>query len=250
MESFKIKVSLVIIMSILSVTQASEELSFDVSADYSGKYIWRGQNITDEEVFQPSINAVYGGLTAGIWGNLETTGVNDESGEFTEWDFYFDYTGQITDFEGISYSVGTIYYHFPSTVGDTTEIYGGLGFDLPLNPAITVYYDVDEVDGFYAAASAGYSKDRIAELSPETPIGMDISFNIGWGDEDYTSAYWSVGDSEFQDLTIQIAFPMELQGWTVSPGLNYISVMGEDLREADGQSSDYFFAGINVAKSF
>ena len=50
---------------------ADDEIGFELTADYFGKYIWRGQNLSDDPVFQPGISATYGNLTAGIWCNLD-----------------------------------------------------------------------------------------------------------------------------------------------------------------------------------
>ncbi len=52
---------------------AENEIGFELTTDYSGKYIWRGQNLSDDPVFQPGISATYGNFTAGIWGNLDLT---------------------------------------------------------------------------------------------------------------------------------------------------------------------------------
>ena len=160
---------------------AEDKIDFEITADYFGKYIWRGQNLSDDPVFQPGLSASYKGLTAGVWGNLETTSINNNSGKFTEWDYSLDYSGDFPGLKGIGYSVGLINYHFPSVVGDTTEFYWGLNFDLPLSPSVTVYHDIDEVKGTYASFGLSYSIDRIAELTPDIPMGMEISASLGFG---------------------------------------------------------------------
>ncbi len=58
------------------------EIEFEVTADFFSKYIWRGQKLNDDPVFQPGISATYGNLTAAIWGNLDLTNYNDRSGDF------------------------------------------------------------------------------------------------------------------------------------------------------------------------
>ena len=77
---------------------AEDKIDFEVTADYFGKYIWRGQNLSDDPVFQPGISFSYKGLTAGLWGSLETTSINNNSGEFTEWDYSLDYSGEFPGF--------------------------------------------------------------------------------------------------------------------------------------------------------
>ena len=61
---------------------AEEKVEFELTGDFNGKYIWRGQNLVDDPVFQPGLSAGYQGFTVGIWGNLETTNINRNSGEF------------------------------------------------------------------------------------------------------------------------------------------------------------------------
>lgn len=232
---------------------AEDKLEFEVTADYFGKYIWRGQNLSDDPVFQPGISVSYKGLTAAFWGSLETTGINKNAGEFTECDLSLDYSGDFPGLEGIGYSVGVINYHFPSIIGDTTEVYWGLNFDLPLNPSITVYHDTEVVKGgIYASFALSHSIDKIFELAPDMPVGMDISMSLGLGNSAYNKNYWGVNRNGLNDLAISIAFPTEIKGWTLSPSLNYVTLLDEGIRASNTfrPESDYFFFGIGISKSF
>jgi len=231
---------------------AEDKIDFEITADYFGKYIWRGQNLSDDPVFQPGLSASYKGLTAAIWGSLETTSINDNSGEFTEWDYSLDYSGDFPELKGVGYSVGLINYHFPSVAGDTTEFYWGLNFDLPLSPSITVYHDIDEVKGTYASFGLSHSVDKIAELTPDMPVGMEISASLGFGGSSYNESYWGVKKDKLNDLAISISFPTEIAGWTLSPSLNYVTLLSDSIRASDSFSSesDYFFVGISLSKSF
>ena len=94
---------------------AEDEIGFELTTDYSGKYIWRGQNLSDDPVFQPGISATYGNFTAGIWGNLDLTNINDRNGNFLEMDYYLAWSDDLSDLEGVGYSVGLIYYDFPGS---------------------------------------------------------------------------------------------------------------------------------------
>ena len=175
---------LIVVLSVLlcgtGAVSADDGIDFEVTADFFSKYIWRGQNLDDDPVFQPGLSASYKGLTAAIWGNLEMTNINGNSGDFSEVDYSLDYSGAIPGIKGIGYCVGVIYYDFPgTTVKDTTEIYWGLNFDLPLNPSITVYHDVDEAEGSYISLAASHSIEKIIELSPEIPLGYRCKHGMG-----------------------------------------------------------------------
>ena len=232
---------------------AENEIGFELTVDYFGKYIWRGQNLSDDPVFQPGLSMSYGNLTAGIWGNMDLRNINGNSGDFSEVDYSLDYSSTFADIEGVGYSVGVIYYDFPGTaVKDTTELYWGLNFDLPLSPSITVYHDVDEAEGSYVSLAFGHSIERIAELGPDIPIGMEIGTSLGWGSGSYNKYYWGTEQSKLQDLTFSLAFPMEIAGWSLTPSLNYVTLVSDDIRDTDvyGTDSDFFFAGVSLSKSF
>jgi len=232
---------------------AEDKIDFEITADYFGKYIWRGQNLSDDPVFQTGISAGYKGLTAAIWGNLELTNINGNSGDFSEVDYSLDYSGAIPGIEGVGYCVGVIYYDFPGTiVKDTTEIYWGLNFDLPLNPSVTVYHDVDEAEGSYISLAFGHSLEKVAKLGPDLPVGMEIGASLGWGSGSYDKYYWGTDQSKLNDLAFSVSFSIEIAGWTVAPSLNYITLLSDDIRDTDayGTDSDFFFAGISLSKSF
>jgi len=245
-------VSFILMVFVTNEVYATVAIDFEFSADYVSKYIWRGQNLVDDSVFQPALSASYKGLTAAIWGNLETTSINNNSGEFTEWDYSLDYSGDLPGIEGIGYSIGLINYHFPSVVGDTTEFYWGLNFDVPLSPSITLYHDIDEIKGTYASFGLSHSIDKIAELGPDIPVGMEVAAGLAWGSSGYNEGYWGLDESKLNDLTLSISFPVEIGGWTLVPSMNYITLLSDDIRDTDAYDtdSDYFLVSIGLSKSF
>ena len=100
-----IKRKLFIAIAVISVLRAGssfadEEISFDLTVDHFGKYIWRGQNLDDDIVLQPGISANYNGLTVGIWGSMELTKINNCRNEITEFDFSLDYSGVMPGLSG------------------------------------------------------------------------------------------------------------------------------------------------------
>jgi len=249
------KVAVMLSVSVLLGTSvyAEQTVGVDVSADFFGKYVWRGQNLNDSTVFQPGIGVTYGGLTGSIWGNLDMTAENDNRYDFTEYDYAIDYSSSVPGIDGVDFSIGAIYYRFPSVKpSSTTEVYWGFSFDLPLSPSLTVYHDVDEADGTYVTAGIGHSFEKVFELSSELPVGMDVGASVGWGDSGYNDYYWGVDNSKMNDLTLSVSFPMEVAGWTVAPSVHYVTLLSSDIRSSDtyDKKSDYLFAGISLSKSF
>ena len=243
----------VVLLSIVGLAQAEDKISFDVSADYFGKYIWRGQNLNDDPVFQPGASLGWNGFTAAWWASMDTTKINGNNGEFTEHDWSLDYSGDAPFVDGVGFSVGVINYYC-SSVEDTTEVYWGFGFDLPLSPTVTVYHDVDDIKGTYASFGIGHSIEKIAELTPDIPIGMEIGASLGWGSASYNKGYWgtAIDSDKLNDLALSLAFPVEIGGLTVTPSLNYVTLVNGSIRKTDtfDKASDYFFAGIGISKSF
>lgn len=224
-----------------------------LSMDYVGKYIWRGQNLQDDSAFQPSVSLTYGGLTAAIWGNLEMSNYNDNDGEITEVDYSLDYTTPIPGMEILSASVGVINYTFPNTeLDDTTEIYGGFTLGIPLNPSIKLYRDVDDADGTYIAFGLSHSIEKIGEIAPDMPVGLTLSASMGWGSSAYNKFYWGLDDESCSDLTLKLGFPITIGEWTLTPNLNYVTLVDSDIRRSDAfdSASDYFFAGVNLSRQF
>jgi uncharacterized protein (TIGR02001 family) len=237
--------------------QAEESsMSVDVSLDFYSKYVWRGQLINDDYAFQPGISVTFDKLTLGIWGSVDMTDYTGNEWEFIEYDYYADYTTTIA--EGVDLSVGVINYYFPSGE-DTTEIYAGLAFDLPLSPSVTIYNDVDEVNGSYVSFAVGHSVDEIASLGDGMPVGMELGASLGWGSKSYNRSYWGAPatSSSLNDLTLSLAFPIGAGSWTVTPSVNYVTLMDSDVRASDAfatnssnDKSDYFFTGISFSTSF
>ena len=261
--------AMVCVLGLTAIAAADEpSLSTSVSVDFMSKYIWRGQLISDDYAFQPSVGVSYGGLSASLWGNMDLTdyrkfhalGEEASAGEFSEYDWTIGYADKIPGSDILKYSVGVIYYYFPSLTddGDTMEVYAGLGLDMPLSPTLTVYRDVDEADSTYAAFSVSHSIEKIFELSPDMPVGMTASASAGWGNAAYNKFYWGgLNESSLQDLTVSVGFPIPILGWTFTPSINYVTLLDSDVRKADtyatsgkNDGSDYFFTGLTLSKSF
>ena len=238
------------------------KIGFEFTADFLSKYVWRGQALVDDWVFQPGVGVSYEGLSASFWGNLDMTDENGSNGEFSEIDLTLDYSGQFPGVDVLGYSVGMINYDFPvnGSADDTTEVYAGLSLDVPASPSVTFYRDVDETkDGAYISVGVGHSFEDVFELGPDTPVGMDIGATLGWGNTAYNKFYWGAAPDgstiggEMNDLVLTVAFPFELAGLSFSASVNYVTLVGDDIRKTDayGKSrDDNIVAGIGFSAGF
>jgi hypothetical protein len=238
------------------------EIGFELTADFFSKYVWRGQNLVDDWVFQPGVSATYGGLHASFWGNLDLTDENGSNGEFSEIDLTLDYSGQFPGVDILGYSIGMINYDFPvnGAADDTTELYAGISLDAPASPSVTFYHDVDEAkDGTYISVGVGHSFEKVFELGPDTPVGVDIGATLGWGNTAYNKFYWgatpngSTIGGEMNDLVLSVAFPFELAGLSFTASANYVTLLGDDIRKTDAYGKgkdDNLIAGIGFSAGF
>lgn len=250
----RLALSAAVLLAGAGVRQArAEEPTFGITVDYAGKYIWRGQRLVDDPVLQPAVSATAGNLTASVWGNMELTNINGNSGDFSEVDYSIDYSAELEGIEGVSWSVGAIYYDFPGTdAPDTAEIYGGLGFDMPLNPSVTLYRDIDEADGTYVAGSVSHSVEEIGRIGDELPVGLEVGASLGWGSGLYNKYYWAAEQSKLNDLALWVNFPVRAGEWTVGPTVRYVTLVSDDIRDSDvyGTASDFLVAGVSLRRTF
>lgn len=223
--------------------------SVEASIGWSSAYVWRGQVLDDESVFWPSASFSIYGLTLGVWGNLEMTDVNGEEGNFTEVDLWAEYS---FDVGMVSIPVGIIYYYFPQLEGDaqdTAEVYTGVSFDVLLSPSLTIYYDFDEVEGFYITAGISHSF-ALPEMVKGVGTSLDLGASIGWGSDDYNEGYFGTSDAEFNDLTLSASLPISFADfWTLTPSIGYSYLLGSDIQDAVEDDSK-FYGGVSLAFSF
>jgi len=237
---------LFIVMLLIGLSNAilAEEPSFNFTTGVFSDYVWRGQRAVDGGVSQTSITAKWENLALTGWGNLDLTNKNDQSGNITEINGILDYSNELSD--GVGYSLGLIVYDFPhSDAPITTEIYAGLNFDVFLKPSIAIYRDIDEVDGTYASVGIEHTFENGC-------LPLTISSLVGWGDNDYNSAYWDKDKNNFNDFVLSLSTLIEVNDWKITPSISYISLIGEKVRDSKsfGEDSDFIVVGINFSLDF
>ena len=220
-------------------------ISQDVTV--SSLYLWRGMRIVDDPVLQPSVTAAYGGLSVGIWGNLDLGAANQRSGEFTELDYTVDYSFTAGK---SAISFGSVTYDFPTyQASSTTELYGSLGLAVPANPSITIYQDIDEAEGTYVSLGVGHSLPI-----PAWNTGLDLSASLGLGSGNHNRCYHGSDQTALSDITLGVGLPLTLgQGFTLTPKVVYNGIIDRGIRnlyDDAGKQTDHFMAAVSLAKSF
>lgn len=209
------------------------DISVGAGVDFYSKYIWRGQNLVDEPVLQPSAYVGIENFTASVWGNYALT--DDE--DWTELDYTFDYTTSLAfvspKLEKLSVSFGYIYYDFPHLPpnNDSQEVYAAIAADTLLSPSLAVYHDYDQGDGTYYEFSVAHSM-------PIEPLSLNLCATVGYNDGqwDFDSSFSNalLGASLTIPLTERIAF---------EPGIFYSAAL-------DSQYDDEFYGGFSMSVEY
>ena len=201
----------------------------DATADLYTKYIWRGQTLVDEPVFQPGAYVSIESFTASIWGNFTLT----DDKEWTELDYTFDYTASLEfinpELKGVSVSLGYIYYDFPnlSAGEDSQEIYAGIAVDTLLSPSFAVSHDYDQGDGTFYEFAAAHSL-------PIDKLSLNLSAAVGYND-----GQWDF-DSSFSSATFGASLTIPLtEKLSFEPGIFYSAAL-------DSQYDDEFYGGFSI----
>ena len=237
--------------------QAEDEKAWALSLDqtFSDKYVWRGQQLNGEGVNQGSADFSYdlgdmGTFGINVWYNLDLDNENDEAGNFSEVDYtvYWE-----KSYGAFTLGAGHIYYDFSEQnpgLGSTREVYVSVGYDTLLSPSVTVYYDYEDVDGFYVDFSIGHSFDLgVADMT------LDLGAHIGWADDDMTDAYYNGDGGGFSDYSITAAVNIPVtENITITPSVMYYALMADANSDDDANDDLYedddFVFGINVNFSF
>ena len=255
-----VMIVLIVTTTFLPAMAKDVVISVETEALVVSKYIWRGLEVNEDPVLQPSLTVAYGGFSFNIWGNMDLTDFGEDeciytsdcesrAGQFTEIDLTLDYSHS---FDKFTLGGGIISYQFPNwdESEDTHEVYVAMSYDCLLAPALTIYYDFDEVDGFYANFSVGHS------FAINDKVGVDLSGNIGYGDSDYNIAYFGVDDRALVDVNCSIALPFQVTDKiTITPMLNLTSVVDSDLRDSVESNSccdneTNIYGGVSVSFLF
>ena len=238
---------------------ARAQYSAGVDTAFVSKYIWRGQRLTNDLSFQPSLTVGAGGFAFNAWGTMDLTVVNPADGitipedpaaipgdndnglrgQFSEVDYTFSYDHS---FENVSLGTGVIFYTFPqrsSSFATTEEIYGSISFDsAPLAPSATLYIDIDETRagggnaGIYFLLAAGHS----IPTGSDVVTSLDLSASISFANSGFGSFYYGLEHSGAHDFNFTASVPITISdNWSFSTFITYSALLG-DYR--DGAFSD------------
>jgi hypothetical protein len=157
---------------------APSALSLEGSAGISTSYLWRGAELGNEgtPAFWGDVSGSSNGLTYGLW----VTGGDSQ----TEYDIYFDYSGEVS---GVGYSLGYVDYNYADGTSDFEETYYGLSYG---DASVTVY-DNSDADTSYTvfgyemgAYSLAYGDDDVNGSHTDVTYALNDSLSFTVSDSD------------------------------------------------------------------
>lgn len=199
-----------------------------VALDLNQGYVWRGITFNDGLVFQPSLDVrTAGGLGLNVWGNMDIDDYDGayEEGEFSEVDITLSYAREVG---AVTLGGGYLEYLYPHQTGGTNalagtrEVYLSLSSGLigDLSSTVCVYYDIDEIEDYYASLSLDY------EIDPEGPLGMGVGAQIGYAGEDMSAGE----DGGLHEYVIYGSVSYEIcETVGISANIGYVDSLDDDV---------------------
>lgn len=189
--------------------------------DFNSRYIFRGfdLNPNNKPVLQPSITFVLGksGLSVNVWGSFS---FEDKALHETDITLSYDFTG----LKNVSLSVGFIHYgwyfseDFTFKANTTQEFYLTAGLpNVPLKPTLSLYYDINNGDGFFASLGIGHGL-RLSE-----GLTLDLSASLN-----YNGGQWIEG-SGFSHFDFVASVPVTFGKISISPFVGAVLIMMEEV---------------------
>lgn len=231
---------------------------FEGNLSLSDAYIFRGVPQNENGVVQAdattSISAGdRGTLAFGAWGNMDLSNDTGDAvfpdgnkGEFSEIDLILSYARPIgsTDLE-----IGIIGYQFPNKVGSSTnELYVTGSWDLyGLAPALSLYWDWDQIDGVYLNGSVS----RGFEISEKT--SAEAGASLALSDSNHAKGYYASSGGGLGDARVHgnIAYAWD-EHTKFSASLNLSTIVDskyEDDLDAVGLETNNIWFALGVSWS-
>ena len=151
--------------------------------------VWRGLTFTNRPVLQPDFFAGYTHRrmtwTAGLWSNVElgqydgsselSQGGGRSSLDLTEIDWWVEGSRRVGS---AALTGGLTGYHYPNPAGmpssnNTLELYARAAAAGPLNPRLSLFWDVDAYQGVYAEVGLSH------RVPLNRRLGLDLAARVG-----------------------------------------------------------------------
>lgn len=223
----------------------ASDVEVSTGVDLNSAYVWRGMTFNDGLVAQPSLDVTKGGFGVNVWGNFDIDDYDGalESSEFSEIDLTLSYGFSLG---GLDAGIGYIEYLFPAGGEGTREVYLSLskGITDSFSAGLDIYYDIDEVDDYYAVLNLVYS------LGISENTSLDVGASAAYAGDEYCGD----GDAGLYDYTLSLSLGHTINDhWSISCGITYVDALDDEkLAEvSDGGLLDVnTYGGISIGYAF
>jgi hypothetical protein len=184
-------------------------------------HVFRGQTMTENAVFQPSIavglpSKLGGSTTFRAFGNLDLTDHagqawfdDGHAGEFTQIDLTASQTLRLGPAD---VTAGLIQYTWANNstfpfvpFPNTGEVFVQVAAEWAgLRPAITLHRDIDEVEGLYARADLSH------DLLLSRDVRLQIAAWLGWSDDEHGRWLYRTATSGLADAGLEARLCFDL----------------------------------------
>jgi len=244
----------VVIGALAGAAPGDAQASFGVDLDLFSSYVWRGLSLTNKPVAEPAVWVSFpagnASVTVGGWANIDLGRYDDLADDISESGGSSAFNlSEFNPYAEVSFPVGkatltggVIGYIYPNdgaapndfglltSDDNTVEVYGKLGFDAPLSPELSIYYDVDKIKGAYIEGGVSHSLAASEKVSID--LGAVVGFNAGQEcDGDYladtcTNSF-NFADNGFTHLDISAGVPFTAGVFSITPVLHFV-INGDD----------------------
>jgi len=248
--------------------QAQTELSVDLGL-YSS-YVWRGLSLTNKPVAQPAVYLTFpagnASITLGGWSTIDLGQYDDlnddisESGGSSAFNLAeFDPIIEVSFPVGkATLTAGGTAYIYPNdenatrfglltSDNNTIEVYGKAEFDAPLSPALSIYYDVDKINGLYAEGAVSHSLPIGASTTLD--LGALAGVNAGQGVPDDLDESFNFADDGFTHLDLSAGVPFTAGAFSITPVVHFV-VAGDDfvkITSPTDESDVKLWGGVTIS---
>ncbi len=248
----------------------------EIGADLGlfSSYVWRGLSLTNKPVAQPAVWAAIpvgnASVTLGLWSSIDLGQYDDpnddisESGGSSSFNLaeYEPYAEVSFNAGKATLTAGALGYIYPNDEdapaaglltndANTLEIYGKLGLDAAFSPELSVYYDVDNINGAYIEGGVTYSLAASEKVSID--LGALAGFNAGQGvsDNPVNDESANFADDGFTHLDVSAGVPFSAGALSITPVLHVV-VAGDDFTKITSptdESDVKLWGGVSISWS-
>ncbi|MBU1419082.1 MAG: hypothetical protein KKD01_04355 [Proteobacteria bacterium] len=225
-----------------------EGLTANLNVSFYSQYVWRGLELSkDSLVIFPTATIGYKGFALNLWVDLDTDFNNpppgkDSEAKLQETDLTLTYNNTISPLK-LDYTLGWIYYDTDGFYGDSPthnqELFANLALDLPLNPTVGVYSEIETGSAWYTSFNLSHSFNVYKDWS------LDVG---GWVSYLYNKAE---DFSAFHDGNLWTGLTIPLNSYfSVTPKIQYsfpLSSDSDDRLKANsfnGNDAQFLYGGI------